>query len=277
MWFSKPKITKAADKWHSKAMLVDPKKTRITFLWAEAPVELENEENSGFEAINLEASIPNVIEKPNTLMSEEHLEEDESASQNGEQNLKPNDVNVEATGSDLAESDSSDAASDNLEIAESNSEVKAQNSIGSPCVRETAGNLEVFQPEIQNSSSNLAESENGWKSEEDIEVLKENVEMLELNLPEEANTIAPTDDLAAVDSNGGEDANTPETSENSYDFIFAEKEPLNIQFLRVLQKTRSKWCYDKKFAKIVQKMEKGKKLKRREFDKVYLHIHTYCQ
>jgi hypothetical protein len=186
-------------------------------------------------------------------------------------------MNVEGTVSDLAESVSSDVTSDNLEIEEPNSEVEAPNSAGSPCVREIAEDLEVFEPEKQNSSSSLAESENGWESKEDIEILKENVEMLELNLPEEANTIAPTDELAAVDSNGGEDVNNPEIAENGYDFIFAEKEPLNVQFLRVLQKTRSKWCYDKKFAKIVQKMEKGKKLKRKEFDQVYLHIHTYCQ
>ena len=276
MWFSKPKKIKAAEKWHSKAMLVDPKKTRITFLW-EAPERFENEENSGFEPMNVEASIPNVIEKPNMLITEENLEEDEPKSQNEEQNLKPNDMNVEVSVSDVVEAVNPDVTSENLEITDPNFEIEAPNSAESLCVMETADNLEVFEPKKQNSSSNIDESENGWESEEDIEVLKENVEMLKLNLPEEANTIASTDELEVVDSNGSEDANNSEIAENSYDFIFAEKEPLKIQFLRVLQKTRSKWCYDKKFAKIVQKMEKGKKLKRKEFDQVYLHIHAYCQ
>jgi hypothetical protein len=60
------------------------------------------------------------------------------------------------------------------------------------------------------------------------------------------------------------------------EFRASEKEALNVRFLRVLEKTRSKWYNDKQLTKIVQKMEKGKNLKRKEFDKVYMHIRTYC-
>jgi len=55
------------------------------------------------------------------------------------------------------------------------------------------------------------------------------------------------------------------------------KEPVNVQFLRALEKTRSIWNGDAQFVKIVQKMQKGKTLKRKEFEQVYTHIHTYCQ
>ena len=52
---------------------------------------------------------------------------------------------------------------------------------------------------------------------------------------------------------------------------------LNMKFLIVLEKTRELWDNDKQFAKIVQKMQKGKNLKRKEFDKVHAHLREYGQ
>jgi hypothetical protein len=48
-----------------------------------------------------------------------------------------------------------------------------------------------------------------------------------------------------------------------------EQEILTNRFLRTLRKTQAKWESDKQFTKIIRKMEKGKNLKRKEFDKVY--------
>ena len=48
-----------------------------------------------------------------------------------------------------------------------------------------------------------------------------------------------------------------------------------MKFLIALEKTRELWDNDKQFAKIVQKMQKGKNLKRKEFDKVHAHLREY--
>jgi hypothetical protein len=55
------------------------------------------------------------------------------------------------------------------------------------------------------------------------------------------------------------------------------QEPLNLKFLRALEKTREIWDNDKQFSRIVQKMQKGKNLKREEFDKVHLYLRENCQ
>jgi hypothetical protein len=46
-------------------------------------------------------------------------------------------------------------------------------------------------------------------------------------------------------------------------------EPQNATFLETIRKTRATWENDKELAKIVKKMEKGKNLKKKEFDKVH--------
>ena len=56
-----------------------------------------------------------------------------------------------------------------------------------------------------------------------------------------------------------------------------EQEPSNPKFLRALMKTRTIWESDKQFTKIFQKMEKGKNLKREEFDRVYFMIREMGQ
>ncbi len=43
-------------------------------------------------------------------------------------------------------------------------------------------------------------------------------------------------------------------------------------FLKVILKNRDDWKYDKEFAKIVEKMQKGKNLKKNEFAKVHWFI-----
>jgi hypothetical protein len=87
---------------------------------------------------------------------------------------------------------------------------------------------------------------------------------------------ATVEQLSGEETSGTEASNIYEADDRAYELIAAEKGSLNLQFLRALEKTSSKWCNDKQLAKIVKKMEKGKNLKRKEFDKVYMHIRTYC-
>ena len=56
-----------------------------------------------------------------------------------------------------------------------------------------------------------------------------------------------------------------------------EEEPPHYKFLRALVKTRDSWESDKQFTKIFQKLEKGKDLKREEFDRVYVMIRETVQ
>jgi hypothetical protein len=50
--------------------------------------------------------------------------------------------------------------------------------------------------------------------------------------------------------------------------MYLKQEQVN-SFLGAVIKTRKSWNNDKQFQKIVEKMEKGKHLKRKEFEKVY--------
>jgi len=43
----------------------------------------------------------------------------------------------------------------------------------------------------------------------------------------------------------------------------------NTLFLRTILQNRERWKYDKEFDKIVTKIEKGKNLKKKEFDKIH--------
>ena len=56
-----------------------------------------------------------------------------------------------------------------------------------------------------------------------------------------------------------------------------EEETSNYKFLQALVKTRTIWESDKQFTSIFQKMEKGKNLKREEFDRVYFMIREMSQ
>ena len=47
---------------------------------------------------------------------------------------------------------------------------------------------------------------------------------------------------------------------------FAEQ---NLLVLNAITKNRKDWQHDKEFSKIVEKMKKGKKLKKKEFTKIH--------
>ena len=49
-------------------------------------------------------------------------------------------------------------------------------------------------------------------------------------------------------------------------------EQQNARFLNVIMKNRKDWKYNKEFAKIVEKMQKGKNLKKKEFFKIHWFI-----
>ena len=51
----------------------------------------------------------------------------------------------------------------------------------------------------------------------------------------------------------------------------------DVKFLNALKKTRKFWSNDKHFMKIFQKIQKGKNLKRNEFDKVQYYLRKSCQ
>jgi hypothetical protein len=48
-----------------------------------------------------------------------------------------------------------------------------------------------------------------------------------------------------------------------------EQDLLTSRFLNTLRKNRENWENNKQFTKIIKKMEKGKNLKKKEFEKIY--------
>jgi len=46
----------------------------------------------------------------------------------------------------------------------------------------------------------------------------------------------------------------------------------NARFLNVILKNRENWKHDKEFTKIVEKMQKGRNLKKKEFAKIHWFI-----
>ena len=46
----------------------------------------------------------------------------------------------------------------------------------------------------------------------------------------------------------------------------------NARFLNVMLKNRENWKHDKEFTKIVEKMQKGRNLKKKEFAKIHWFI-----
>jgi hypothetical protein len=49
-------------------------------------------------------------------------------------------------------------------------------------------------------------------------------------------------------------------------------EQQNARFLNVILKNREDWKHNKEFAKIVEKMQRGKHLKKKEFTKIHWFI-----
>jgi hypothetical protein len=136
--------------------------------------------------------------------------------------------------------------------------------------------LETIYPILQNAEWDRVEAHVDCETAADLETTEQNPESMEPPCSTAPNPTATVEYLKGGESMGmgATDAYEPEDCAN--ELIATEKESLNIKFLRVLDKTRSKWYNDKQLAKIVQKMEKGKNLKRKEFDRVYTHIRTYC-
>jgi hypothetical protein len=53
---------------------------------------------------------------------------------------------------------------------------------------------------------------------------------------------------------------------------YMQLEQQNARFLNILIKNREDWKHNKDFAKIVEKMQKGKQLKKKEFTKIHWFI-----
>ena len=242
MWGAKNKI-KPVDVWHTKAMLIDPRKTKLTIIWNAKSEICENEEKSETPKLTVETEEVETNEPREATSSEENIE------------------NTKA----------------NLGDVESNFETSELDDFEIQGITEVSENLEDAKPTLQNMESSDAEVQISPQAEEDIETIEQNLGIIELNPPEAVNTIASSENLIITELDGTGAVATCKTDEANFELIPNEKEQENAMFLSVLKKTRSKWYNDKQFAKIVKKMEKGKKLKRKEFDKVFMHIRNYCQ
>jgi len=204
MWRPKSKSGTGAKKWHTKAMLVDPKKTRIIMTWS----EITNENDT---ARNLET------EEPNMETAEKDLNSTES--------------------SDSVESPTSDFSENPV----------LETKVEPPKTREPLEELTIEPDVIDAEPKSVAPP---------VENTETNIGLSEPNLMEATSAC--------------------ETTETTLDLPKAH-ERANAKFLRALEKTRILWDNDKQFTKIVQKMQKGKNLKRKEFDKVYFYIQEYLQ
>ena len=140
----------------------------------------------------------------------------------------------------------------------------------------TSDSLENTKLSMQTMTSEQIEPQNAVQSKEDVGITEQNLEVTEVKQPEDLNTIFSSENLTVEQTKGIETVMACEEDDN-FDLNPIEEVSENAMFLRVLEKTRSRWDNDKKFSKIVQKMEKGKKLKGKEFEKVYMHIRNYCQ
>jgi hypothetical protein len=305
VWGAKTKKKSSVDRWHSKAMLVDPKTTKITIIWAEVPETNQTEENLGIKPSNHDAAYLKAIESSNAHSAVENLEAADPNVGTVEQTVKTTEPKLRTKESNVAETPDFDeivvleTTEPKLEPLEKHVSMaqKPSTSLGSsedaitkrgitqpnfetvaPDVAETlstdktAENPETFEPRLEYTASNLIEAQNPEESVEDIEIMKQDVRNMEPYLLEASSTIG----RSGLETRSIEVANNDEL-EGTNELMTAEEEPLNVKFLRALEKTRSMWYNDKQLAKIIKKMERGKNLKRKEFDKVYMHIRTHCQ
>jgi hypothetical protein len=306
MWGSKTKQSKAIKKWHYKAMLVDPRKVEITIIWAETPQTYESQESLGNMASNSKTEESTVIANANIQDAEKRVKKVEPKFEITESlDVTGSDPKIEE--SNTVEKQDFDEADDDLENIETISdplESNIPNGQGEACFKgivrtltnveaaaeqaseisssETAETLkttdEVETPEtyplLPNSEWDKVEAQAESETMADLETPEQNLESMAPACSTAPNSTATVEGLKGGESMGMEvtDVYEPENCE----LAATEKESLNIRFLRVLEKTRSKWYNDKQLVKIVQKMEKGKNLKRKEFDRVYTHIRTYC-
>ena len=301
MWWTKTKC-KAVGVWHTKAMMVDPKKTKITMIWNATSDICENKEDNETQTLNLEANDPMIIIAPNVC----NAKDSEAANldfEAAELNFNTNESNMdkiidfdESTENidtpkldiEITEPEATKApktafsdenmknASANLADPESNSQNEELDDTESLSTKEFSEILENEQLNPPNMASYVTEAQSPIQSKEDMGEMEQNLETAELVSTEALNTIFSSENLVA-ECSATEEVTMYETEDAKFEPMHVEKEPENAMFLRVLEKTRLKWHNDKKFAKIVKKMEKGKNLKRKEFNEVYTRIRNYCQ
>ena len=301
MWWTKTKC-KAVGVWHTKAMMVDPKKTKITMIWNATSDICENKDDTETQTLNLEANDPMIIIAPNVC----NAKDSEAANldfEAAELNFNTNESNMdkiidfdESTENidtpkldiEITEPEATKApktafsdenmknASANLADPESNSQTEELDDTESLSTKEFSEILENEQLNPPNMASYVTEAQSPIQSKEDMGEMEQNLETAELVSTEALNTIFSSENLVA-ECSATEEVTMYETEDAKFEPMHVEKEPENAMFLRVLEKTRLKWHNDKKFAKIVKKMEKGKNLKRKEFNEVYTRIRNYCQ
>jgi len=146
MWFSKPKEPAAEEKWHAKALMVDPRKTRITIIRATVPKKHKNKEKLGTEALNMEASVPNVIAVQPTRAAEEGLDAVDSTLGIGQNLITTKQLNLEIMKSTMTEMRDFDEPAENPETTEPNLGPMKPNAAEPPSKNETSGNPETFAP-----------------------------------------------------------------------------------------------------------------------------------
>ena len=306
MWSFKNKKANAVKRWHSKAMLVDPKTTKITIIWSEVPETNQTEENVGTNPLNHDAADPKAIESPNAYAAAESLEAAQPNVGTVEQTVKATEPKLRTKESNVNKTPDSNETVEILEtepklepmkkngsiaqkpatslgsledaipkqgITQPNLETVAPDAVETPSTNKTAENPETLEPRSEYTASNLVEAQNAEESKEDVKEMKQDVGNMELYLSETSSPIK----RSSSETRGTEIPKNDELAEGTNELMPVEEEPLNVKFLRVLKKTRSTWYNDKQLKKIIQKMERGKNLKRKEFDKVYWHIRTHCQ
>jgi hypothetical protein len=301
MWWAKTK-GKAVGVWHTKAMMVDPKKTKITMIWNATSHTCENEEDPETQTLNLEANEPKIIITPNVCNAKDSEDANldfEAAELNfntnepnmdktidfdeSTENLETPKLDIETTEPRATEVPKTSFPDENVKNALTNLADLDSNSqteeLADTEILDTNEFSEILENEKLNpplTASYATEANTPIQSKEDMGEMEQNLETAELVSTEASNTSVSSENLVA-ECSATEALIMLETEDTNLEPTPVEKEPENVMFLRALEKTRWKWHNDKKFAKIVKKMEKGKNLKRKEFNEVYTRIRNYCQ
>ena len=302
MWWVKTK-DKAVNVWHTKAMMVDPRKTKITMIWNATSDVCETEEDLETQTLNLEVNNPTIIKAENVCNAKD--------SEAAYLDFEAAELNFKTKESNMDKTIDFDERTENLETPKLDTEItelgateapkaifldkSAKNALAnladleSNSPTEELDDTEIlgtneFSEILENEQLNppsmvpyLTEVHSFIQSKEDMGEMEQNLETVELVSTEASNTIVSSENLTVTEFSATEAITTYETENAKFEPMPAEKKPENAMFLRVLEKTRLKWHNDKKFAKIVKKMEKGKNLKRKEFNEVYTRIRNYCQ
>ena len=361
MWGSRPKGIKARKIWHKRAMLVDPKKTKISIIYTSVPRTAENVEkiepadsrlgiaDSSLETQNAvglaeNSSVPSIYRDyfsqsteltSNVGTVDSDVEVVESELESVEPMVKSVELEVvEAVDTDVSVEDVVEepiledvdletgvSGSNVLETPAADSSLETQNAVGLaeftsvPSIyrdyfsqsTELTSNVGTVDSDVEVVESELESVEPMVKSVElevveavDTDVSVEDV--VEEPILEDVDLETDASDVSGLVESGGieepksgtvkeglkiwpaladselnvaEETDAYDATNFSFSVMSVDLEPLNVKFLRALEKTRKLWVNDKQFAKIVKKMEKGKNLKRKEFDKVHTHLQNY--